>query len=314
MKMKKLLLGLAPLALVGVLASCTSDSSKDTGSVSEFNNLANLSIVSGTSLLQDSNSTVKKAKLNAVESSSASKTNTDAEKEMILKNLKLAENTLSNGVSQSKLKLSDNVNYEYEYTITATTLAGDVETYTFLFNADGKLDLLASNASDEIKKLKTLNDKDDDDDDDEDEIDVKFTGIVVLEEVEYSVKGSYESEDDEVEYSFSISLNNGDHVKIKTETEQDETEYKYESYINGSKYEYKVEYELEDGNFEIKFEEEINGIETEYKYEFFTKNNKKYVKVKFEKEVEGSKDFEQKYLIEVVVNEADGSVEYVFVA
>lgn len=297
MKMKKVLLGLGTLAFVGVLASCGKSDSKNTASIGEFSNLANLSIVSGTSLL-DNDSNVKKAKLNE----EAQVTITDEEKELVLKNLKLAENTLSNGVSQSELKLSDNANYEYEYTITATTLTGDVETYTFLFNAEGGLNLLDDN---NLKKEKILN-KDDDDD----EIDVKFNGIVILDEVEYQVNGKYESEDDEVEYQFKISLNNGDYVKIKTETEDDETEYKYESYINGSKYEYKVEYEFEDDKTEIKFEEEIDGVETEYKYEFFTKDNKNYVKVKFEKD---SKEFKEKYLIEVVVNEVDGTTEYVFV-
>ena len=337
MKMKKVLLGTVALAAVGILASCGSKSTNNGGSVDEFSNLANLSIVSGTSLLSDSNNNVKKARLSeesSVETTPevASNETDESTKEMILKNLKLAENTLSNGVSQSELKYSDNENYEYEYTITATTLLGETEIYTFLFNAEGELDLLINGNEKDKSADQTMNklfndddddeddddddddddDEDEDDDDDKDEIDVKFEGIVLLDDNEYNVSGKYEAEDDEIEYQFEISLENGDYVKIKTEAEDDETEYKYESYIDGVKSEYKVEYEFDDDEQEIKFEQEIDGIETEYKYEFFKKDNKSYVKVKFEKENKNAKDFEEKYLIEIVDN-GDGTVSYNFV-
>lgn len=278
------------LTLGGVgAAACTS---KNQEKSSAFNNAFNYSAIGGIELLKGVEQ-INKINLSATESRAISALNdslttiTDEEKDLLLNNLLIAQNTLNGGVVKSEVKTSDREGYQFKYNLSAPSITGEYNIYTFYYNTTPEKDL-----------------------DDIGEYEEYINGIVLLDGVEYSVKGEREVEGSEEEVSFLIKLSDSDYVEIERESERNEEEYSYTVISNGKKvFETEVEYEVKkNAKTELKFETKQNGIKVKYVYEFSENTKGKFVKVKL---IDGQSEI--KAIIQILTDE-NGNPVYEFVS
>lgn len=274
--MKKTIFAALGLTLFTLLTGCDNLKQNNNSTKAEvsFENMYNYSAISGINMLNNIQSTtsLKKKQL------------TDNEKQDIINNLKVVENMLDGNMIKSEEVVSDKEGYEKKYSITTTSLNNIQKEYTFYYNET----LLAN------------------EDDDEDEVNIKLSGLVIMDEIEYTMIGSKEVEDDESEMKFKISLDEANYVVIEQELESNETEFSYSQYQNNKKvYETSIEFETDkDGKVEFEFEEKTQENKTKLKYEFIIKKDgSRYVIIK-EKNKEVTK-------IKIEVAE-DGSTNYIF--
>ncbi len=174
------------------------------------------------------------------------------QKDMLTKNLAIAQSMTGTDVVRGTVQTSDRDGYAYYYTVTAKNYAGEEETYKFYYN---RTDVTDGDDAAEGEQEYTLN------------------GLVILGEQEYTMQGKQEVEQGEVEFTFQVGINADTYVKIEQETEGTETEFTYSVYVLGNKvYETEVEYEVDkNGNIELAFElmDGLNAAGIEYKYEFY---------------------------------------------
>lgn len=141
-----------------------------------------------------------------------------------------------------------------------------------------------------------------DDSDDEEEIESKLSGIIVVGDQQFEMKGTKEVEGDEIELEFEARIENGNYVKFKQETETGEQEFSYELRDVNDVLLDKVEFELEIENGEIEIEYKLldsNNQIQKYKMEKETENGVDKIKISYT--VDGKKT-SVKLTIETVEN------------
>ena len=288
----------------GILVGCGDNGGKkNTAENVTFESALDSSLISGIGVLNSystANPVLSSTKGNVIMLSQSELLNSDIplseeERDEIIQNLMIAQNTLNGDVIKSEVKPSDREGYEFCYTLSATDISGERKTYEFHYNE------------------KTLpGDTDDDDDDffEGKEDNRSMTGIAVMDGTEYSFVGKSEREGNESEYTFIISVDKNNYVKVEHESENRETEFSYTTYKDGRKViESSVEYEVnKNGKIELSFESEIDGREVEYSYKFFKNKDESFVKVEIENDTR-----EQKIFIKVIQN-ADLTYSYEFVS
>ena len=245
-----------------------------------FENMYNYSAVSGINLLSQTTSTTIAPKRQVL---------TQEEKDLILKNLQVVENMMSQGVVKSEEITSDRPEYETMYTLTASNLDGTKDVYTFYYN----------------ERL-----IEEEFDDGELEQEFRLEGLVVLDGMEYQMFGQKETENNEMEMSFKVLKDERNYVEIEQEMENDEQEFAYTLYENGRKtYETELEYEIDarKNKIEFEFSEKSDKDRKTYSYEYVTRKGKQYIYVKIKENGTTTAA-----VIEVVVDE-NNQVSYTFV-
>ena len=252
------------------------DQTKNNNQTLSFENMYNYSAVSGINLLSQTTSTTIAPKRQVL---------TQEEKDLILKNLQVVENMMSQGVVKSEEITSDRHEYETMYTLTASNLDGTKDVYTFYYN----------------ERL-----IEEEFDDGELEQEFRLEGLVVLDGMEYQMFGQKETENNEMEMSFKVLKDERNYVEI----EQDEQEFAYTLYENGRKtYETELEYEIDarKNKIEFEFSEKSDKDRKTYSYEYVTRKGKQYIYVKIKENGTTTAA-----VIEVVVDE-NNQVSYTFV-
>ena len=256
------------------------DQTKNNNQTLSFENMYNYSAVSGINLLSQTTSTTIAPKRQVL---------TQEEKDLILKNLQVVENMMSQGVVKSEEITSDRPEYETMYTLTASNLDGTKDVYTFYYN----------------ERL-----IEEEFDDGELEQEFRLEGLVVLDGMEYQMFGQKETENDEMEMSFKVLKDERNYVEIEQEMENDEQEFAYTIYENGRKtYETELEYEIDarKNKIEFEFSEKSDKDRKTYSYEYVTRKGKQYIYVKIKENGTTTAA-----VIEVVVDE-NNQVSYTFV-
>lgn len=286
MKVLRRLLLITVLAIGGImLAGCRTNTAKPAAKNQE--DVVSYSVVSGLEML--SAGSARKLSLDA-----------DAQDEQVITNdldeindyLGLVEKFLSSddaAITHTE-GASERDGFEKKMTISTMNLTGERTEYVLYYNE----------TSVNVEE-----------DDDELEVEIELEGIVVLGDVEYTLTGEkeIEQEDNEEEYSykFEIKLDSKNWVKIEYSEELEDAEveksFKYEAYNNGVKNEIKIAYENEDDELKLKLyisdelELEIKQEKNELKIEYKTKDPKTGKKVEGEIKVR-------------VVTDANGNTSY----
>ena len=207
-----------------------------------FNDLYSYSAISSISIM-NSVSLVKAAR----------NTLTDEEKQRIITNFEMVEGLINTNLVKSEESPSNIEGYEKMYTITITNVDGISDTYEYYYN-------------EKITELEN------------DEQESLLTGIVINNDVTYTIRGEKEIEDNEVEVSFLISLDDSTFVEIEQETEDEENGLEYTLYKDRREiYSTEIEYEIYNNKMKYSFEEEHNGVEREYEFIISTRDDETIV-------------------------------------
>ncbi len=102
-----------------------------------------------------------------------------------------------------------------------------------------------------------------------DEVGSYLSGVMVVADKEYNVKGEKEVEKDEIESELKIFMNANSYIKISQETEKNENEYQYE-YVENGKTIKELSLEVEEKWTSKKMTLEIfeNNVEKEFEFEY----------------------------------------------
>ena len=178
---------------------------------------------------------------------------TDEEKQRIITNFEMVEGLINTNLVKSEESPSNIEGYEKMYTITITNVDGISDTYEYYYN-------------EKITELEN------------DEQESLLTGIVINNDVTYTIRGEKEIEDNEVEVSFLISLDDSTFVEIEQETEDEENGLEYTLYKDRREiYSTEIEYEIYNNKIKYSFEEEHNGVEREYEFIISTRDDETIV-------------------------------------
>lgn len=277
--MKKLMLIALAAASVGIMASCSVSNSLSNGIVGntqsntlDFKQIYSMSAISSISLFDNVGSVrgMRKAL-------------TDADKERIIQNFEMVEKLITNNAVVSEEKPSTIAGYETMYEITITDLDNTQDVYTYHYN--------------EVARKQ-----------EHDEEEIYIEGIVIHDDVKYSLVGEKEVEDSEVEMSFKVSLDQNTFVTVEQESEDGENGFEYALFENGRKvYETELEYEVKRGKIEYEFEEKSTSGTREYK--FLTENVNGQLFIIAEIKENGQTTYARFYLS----TDADGNRIYQFV-
>ncbi len=178
---------------------------------------------------------------------------TDEEKQRIITNFEMVEGLINTNLVKSEESPSNIEGYTKMYTITITNVDGISDTYEYYYN-------------EKITELEN------------DEQESLLTGIVINNDVTYTIRGEKEIEDNEVEVSFLISLDDSTFVEIEQETEDEENGLEYTLYKDRREiYSTEIEYEIYNNKIKYSFEEEHNGVEREYEFIISTRDDETIV-------------------------------------
>lgn len=275
--MKKFLLGFI-IMIGGICLLCSCEQLK----VEKNKHIDTLAYEATTSLSLLNNTTTQRARRNV----------SAGEEDEFLSLLPQIELLLQNGTGFSNVSLeSDNESYTYLEKITFNTSLNESMSYFLYFN---KIDTKESQ------------------EDDETEVELRYDGIVVIDNQTMKFVAEIEKEQDaeevEEEMEFKIQTSENSYVKVKQEIEieenEKEEEYHYTVVENGKKvYEYSVSIEIE--NDETEVELELNN--QFYKVTFESNKGENFIKF------EQYGDDDDDYLINTVVYKVvltDGVISY----
>lgn len=285
--MKKTLFGLVVIIAALVLVACGSDKNKEEV---EEKDLYAMSVVGSINDINiQSMGLFSRNEINEIENK---------------EHLELMLNMLNDETYTSELVESDKEEFEYLLKI---ELNGEL--YSYYYNEE----LLKS----EIEE---------DEDEFEEEKEFRIDGLILVGDLEYTVKGfkTIETEEDtkdgefqdELELELKISLNEDNYSIIKYEVEnetdavskEEEKELKFKTYVDGKKVsEMEIDFEVENDKTEIKLE--LKEGNNEYKYKFKNKSEKQAI---IEFEIKTSEKTEKgKINVNIVVDEM-GNIRYEF--
>lgn len=262
--MKKLINLLVFIILGAVLVGCT-PATNINKTFSNDKNFFGFSALTSAIALGDNSQSL----LSTSESSSlinlSTDVNTEVDMEKVNSYLQMMEMMFTdNGPILLSEEASDREEYETKLNFSAKDLAGNVTAYTLYINQE----LL----NDEVHS-----DHEEDDDHEENEQEYRLTGIAVINDVEYEIKGKKEIENNEFEMEIKITLDSDNYVVISQESEDNELEYEYLIFKDGKKFS-KLEFEVEDGKeIELEFRTTENGYRETY---HFKKENNE-IKIKY---------------------------------
>lgn len=180
-------------------------------------------------------------------------------------------NEISNKINKHYLTIQNLLNGEkINYSVTKSTKEGYTDQMTITTLYSDSFDLQYT-----IYFNKTLVEIDDDE-----EI-YNLDGIIVIDNVEYQIKGETEIENDETSTKIKVITGKSSYFIIEQEAEENEKEFVYKKYQNNKIIkEYALSHEIEDGEVEVKIEIMENGKEEEIKAKL--ENGKITLKVELE--------------------------------
>ena len=292
--MKKLVV--AFLALLGVLtlSACNTQASQNNVLASNTDIYA-FSAISSTSLLSQGSQTQPLAKTLG----DSEDTLIEQEIEDINKYLNMMEQFLGdNGGFSIENVESDRVEYANKVVFTSVDLLGNQVVHTLYFNEEV---LTEENDVDDLSDYTTEDDDEEEvdneeetevedeteiEDDEEDEFEdqeTKITGILVMNDTEYTITGKKEIEENEEKIEIKSFVDANNYVKVVSKVEDDERKYHYEVVTDGVVVmSSKVKIEEEDN--ESKFVLEYVDGQTSGKFEFKREldDNEDIIKIKYE--------------------------------
>lgn len=214
----------------------------------------------------------------------------------------LVDGLLSDGGFKTTVSESDREGYTEKTTVTYTDISGNSLQYVMYYN-------------------EILLPGDDDNDPGETEEEYAIEGVMVVDGTDYAIRGerSIESEADESESEteFRVTLGENKYLYVEqgyeTETEHGvseyEQEYSYSLVENGRTTERSTfSYEVENDETELKMVTTAGGVTNTFYFEREHRKDGEYISLRV-----GSGKEVKNYLIRVVEN-ADGSVEYEYIA
>lgn len=210
---------------------------------------------------------------------------TEEQIELVNQYMALVEGLLSDSLITSSVTDSDIEGYQYKNVVTIKDFDGQSASYTLYYN---------------MIEIADFDDDDDDDDDrferrkdNEQEQNFRIEGVMIVDEIEYTVSGyeKQESEQDEseTESMFRVDLGNDDYIVLMKESEsetehgatENEDKFVYSFYKQGKLTE-RTEVELEQEGNETELEVSIikEGVKNVLKFEEDTDGSgKKHIKV-----------------------------------
>lgn len=181
---------------------------------------------------------------------------------------------------------SDREEYENKLVITTKDIDLDEYTYVIYYNEE------------------VLND---DDDDDDEEVESSLQGIMIVGDVEYTVYGKKEIEEDESKVEFTAKIDDNNWVKVEQKVEDDEKKFEYTILENGVESKTEIKVEIEDDETKISLEFENGNYEVEYEFKLEVEDGKKVIKIEVE---DDNYDFEAKVYVTVDPETGEKTYEY----
>lgn len=302
--MKKILIALTVvLVLVSTLvfAACTQDTTNKLQSIDtaeEFYayGVASMGTLLSASTTETSVHTMKNGDETAIQPESTGNQHgqggegltgnvTEEQIELVNQYMALVEGLLSDSLITSSVTDSDIEGYQYKNVVTIKDFDGQSASYTLYYN---------------MIEIADFDDDDDDDDDrferrkdNEQEQNFRIEGVMIVDEIEYTVSGyeKQESEQDEseTESMFRVDLGNDDYIVLMKESEsetehgatENEDKFVYSFYKQGKLTE-RTEVELEQEGNETELEVSVikDGVKNVLKFEEDTDGSgKKHIKV-----------------------------------
>lgn len=178
--------------------------------------------------------------------SSQDKTPSEEDINTINQYIAMVEGLLSSNPIQSVDEVSDRSEYQYKVTVTSFDLAGKSTVFILYFNQK-----LVTENSNETNKKETK----DDDSNSEIDVDESYTieGIMIVNDVEYMLKGEKEVEADGYEFSLIAIIDSKNFIKLVQEVEADEQKIFYSIHQDGKQVQrFMLNIENEENESEIK--------------------------------------------------------------
>lgn len=229
-------------------------------------------------------------------------------KEIILASSILDENSnIKAKLSYNTNKLNEDIDLINEYLETANLIINEESKELLIYlndNSDYPYKYYMTNVSETLKFY--YNETSPYYEDDLDEVSIDFSGVLIIDEQIYDIKGHRENEDNE-EFNTDIYIYQNDNLilSIEQETEHKENEYTYTYYrLNKAYLEVNQNVEYEDGNKKMSIEIEQNNLEREISFVYF----KDYILCEYESE-EGELEIE---LEEIYIYEYESYYLYKF--
>ncbi len=181
--------------------------------------------------------------------------------------LDLVSTFMSNGSGfDVEVQASEMEGYEHQMVMSTINMEGEVISYTMYYN-------------------ETFEDFDDEDFDPE-AYDSVLEGIMIIEDVTYTLTGEREVDEGEESLELVAKLDDENYVTLNYEIENDEgeheTEFVYEMFVNNQlvkRIEIEFEQDAEETELSIKF---IRGTrESEYEFEVEIDGNKRYIEIEY---------------------------------
>ena len=272
--MKKLILGftvlLTTLILIGCQASALSVFAFDTDEeIISFSALASTTLLSNTEVVQP----LSAQGVTPLEATTVEEEIVDT----IQPYLDMVEKFLGNNQGLSvQTDVSDREGYETMMTFQTVDMLGMPTTYTIYYN----LTALGQEF---------------------DEEEFQIDGILVYSDIEYTIYGKKEIDQDEEEIKFRASIDEFNYVESSYEIEENEYKFIFRTYSEGvMTSESKIKVETEDFELKIKMEYQEGLDYGDYVFKYESEDGENILKIEFESQIDGiSKAGEIKVLIEV---------------
>jgi hypothetical protein len=173
----------------------------------------------------------------------------------------------------------------YDYMITYSI---EEVTYTIYYSivVEEEVEL----TTDETTTTVTEDDDDHDEDKDEDE-EIKFqlNGLMVINGVNYELKGANEVEDEEQKMWFETvdSNDHNNYVRVEIKNEEGQQKFDFKNVVNGLVTQSQIKFEEEDNETKVELKLKQDGEESSYKFKKEVEDGK--TTYKFEYELDGVK-------------------------
>jgi len=215
----------------------------------------------------------------------------------INKYLNIMEKFLGDNPLEVNLEDSELIEYTKKLVITVSNLLGEETTYEVYYNERAIID-------DE-------DDDDDEDDGDETETETELDGMMIVEDVQYTLVGTREYEDGEEEISLRAFIDESNYVDVKYEYEEGEREFKFETVVDNELISRtKIEVEIEDNETEVELEFVYGVAVGKYEFKEDTEDGNRRIKIEYEVTDELGNAEEGEIKVYVLVDDTTGETTY----
>lgn len=281
--MKKIFLGLT-LSLVALLTACTQTTSALL-SLSSNEDIISLQALAAANLLDVSSSTM------SLTSTDINEDPVDEPLEPIVVDtiepyIELVEQLLgSNNGLNVIVDVSDDPLYENMMTFETSSLIGETQSYTIYYNM-------------------TVEEEDDD------ESEFVLDGIMLVDDLVYTLTGKREVEENEEKVEFIAKLDDLNYVESEFKVESTETEFEILVVENGIEVsQTKVKIEAEDNETKVELEFMSGANTGVYEFKFETEDGQPILKVEFDATIDGVVT-QGEITLSIVVDEITGETYY----